>query len=493
MNYRHSGGKNVRLRWGVGEDPGGPVTGSDTSTDATTTTAESVAAHLHAAAELEHLLANEYLFSAFSLKKYPGEFAGHDRGDRRELIDAQLERNRRWQGAVLYVARQEMEHLCMVQNLLALLGTPSHLWRPPFPVAANHYPVDIPLELHAFSRHSIEGYRYIEKPDSITLVNPYGTRPDAARLTGHLSIEGLYDDIRNSFETLLDHRWIDAGNYDRVVNEHFGFNIDLDPIVHGQVHEYVEAIIGRIIDQGEGVGEIPPPLGSHFMTFQKILDDMDRVSDALLDESVLPVVPGPFRSGSTRSSGGGTPVENSYTCRVMTLFDDGYQLMCRMLTGFFDHYDLDTTTGIHPPKVNAWFQTAFYPMMTMMMRPLGEILCRLPVAERPDRGPNGLPTATAGPAFEFHPDDVTAVAAWDDGVCWTDELSRLSDVAKELAEDVPAGLEPIGFPVDRNLSERLVYMSENLHRMAVNFDLYWTDQITTVIPSNHFQNLPGIN
>jgi hypothetical protein len=467
---------------------------SDTVNEMATNDAASVESNLRGAAELEHLLANEYLFSAFSLKKYPEEFAGHDSSNkRREEVDAQLERNRRWQGAVLYVARQEMEHLCMVQNLLAILGAPSHLWRPSFPVEANHYAIDIPLQLRAFSRCVVEGYRYIEKPDSIRLENPYGAEPAPSARTGHLSIEELYEEIRCTFEKLVDHRWIDARNYNRVVNEHFGFNIDLDPIVHGQVHKYVEAIIGRIIAQGEGVGEVPPPLGSHFMTFQKILDDMTRVPDDVLDECVLPVVPGPFRHGSTHPSGIGTAVENTYTCEAMALFDDGYQLMCRMLAGFFDHYDLDTTTGIHPPKVNAWFQTAFYPLMTMMMRPLGEILCRLPVAERPERGPNGLPTETAGPSFELRPDTEATWEDWDDVNSWTSALSELSTRASELSK-VPEGVDPFDFGGNaRSLSERLRYMSENLHRMGVNFERYWNDEMVTVIPSKNFQNLPGIN
>ncbi len=459
---------------------------SDTTNEMATDVPDALAADLRAAAELEHLLADEYLFCAFSLKKYPEEFARRDDPDRRELIDAQLERNRRWQGGILYVARQEMEHLCMVQNLFALLGAPSHMWRPAFPVDADRYPIGIPLRLRGFSRPVIEEFRYVEKPDSIDLPNPYGAPPPLPARSGHLSIEGLYEAVRRNFETLVDHRWIDARNYNRVVNEHFGFNLELDPIVHGQVHAYVEAIIGLIIDQGEGVGSIPPPLGSHFVTFQKILDDMERVPESIVEECALPVAPG------------GTPIDNEYTRSVMALFDDGYQLMCRMLTGFFDNYDLDTTTGIHPPKLNAWFQTAFYPLMTMMMRPLGEILCRLPVAERPERGPNGLPTSTAGPSFVMHPDDPSAVAAWDSLEQWIGSadvgngLAGLSARCKELSI-VPDGIDPIGFSGARSLSERLVYMSENLHRMAVNFERYWNDEMITVIPSKNFQNLPGIN
>ena len=377
----------------------------------------------------------------------------------------------------------------MVQNLFALLGEPSHLWRPRFPVDPNPYPIDAPLELRRFSAEAVAGYRYIEKPSTLELPNPFGDAGAGSGRTRHGSIEELYDEIRGLFESLVDHRWIDARNYNRVVNEHFGFNIDLDPVIHGRVHQYVESIIDMIISQGEGVGDVPPPLGSHFMTFQKIIDDMAGVPSDLLDECALPVAPGPYLDSS---AAGGTLVEHPYTREVMALFDDGYQLMCRMLTGFFDCYELDTTTGIHPPRLNAWFQTAFYPLMTMMMRPLGEILCRLPVAERPERGPNGLPTSTAGPSFELRPDDPSAVAAWYTLEPWVDGLDGLAVRCRNLAT-VPTGIEPIGFDGARSLSERLSYMSENLHRMSVNFRRYWNDEMVTVIPSKNFQNLPGIN
>lgn len=65
---------------------------------------------LHQAAQVEHLLALEYLFAALSLKKYPEEFDKCDltNPEVRSKVEAQVERNRRWAAQVLFVSRQEI-------------------------------------------------------------------------------------------------------------------------------------------------------------------------------------------------------------------------------------------------------------------------------------------------------------------------------------------------------------------------------------------------
>src|SRR5947209_18448207 len=63
---------------------------------------------LREAAELEHGIMCQYLFAAFSLKQSLAE----------GLTPPQLEAVNRWRKVVLEVARQEMLHLALVQNLL---------------------------------------------------------------------------------------------------------------------------------------------------------------------------------------------------------------------------------------------------------------------------------------------------------------------------------------------------------------------------------------
>ena len=75
------------------------------------------------AASVEHSLACQYLFAAYSLKR--------DTSDGLNYHQANLVGN--WQRYLLMVARQEMEHLGLVCNLLAAIGAAPYLGHPNFP------------------------------------------------------------------------------------------------------------------------------------------------------------------------------------------------------------------------------------------------------------------------------------------------------------------------------------------------------------------------
>ena len=70
---------------------------------------------LRTAAELEHLLACEYLFTDFTIRRKLSDFPPEIPKPQRLVT---LERSRLWLGQILLVARQEMEHLGIVMNLL---------------------------------------------------------------------------------------------------------------------------------------------------------------------------------------------------------------------------------------------------------------------------------------------------------------------------------------------------------------------------------------
>src|SRR5512144_2395549 len=67
---------------------------------------------LQEAAEIEHQLMIQYLYAAFSMKRHPDGTCS----------DAQYEHVRRWQSTVYMVARQEMEHLALVNGMLTAIG-----------------------------------------------------------------------------------------------------------------------------------------------------------------------------------------------------------------------------------------------------------------------------------------------------------------------------------------------------------------------------------
>jgi len=529
------------------------------------------------ASQVEHLLSMQYLFASFSMKKYPEEFEDYvpnaDPNDpNQQKINhmrlAQVEAIRRWDARVLFVARQEMTHLAFVQNLYAIIGQEPYLFRPNFPVPPAENPFAKPINLMRFSRHTLEVFRYWEKPDTVQLPDPFQLEEvpaairklasevphpekaepvseEEARFAGlsYLkriveerrprsedmlsdygitvrSIEELYGYIKAFFVVLLELRIIEGQNLDRVVNEHFGFNIQLDPVVDGKYTQYVEEIIKQIIEEGEGVGGVPPPLGSHFWVYQTLLDELSEIAAksanaGLSFDPALPVVPNPSTAlnpehhlvplpgecGRPEDSPL-TQVTNPVAVEAMTLFNQAYNVLVNMLYGFFNLYSIDQTTGIRPPEVNAFFRSSFYPFMTMVIRPLGEMVSRLPAdaSYQPDPGKR-VPDATAGPNFFFSASHVFGkeedrISSFKNLIHKEDFLTafnQMVDLADKIGDDCAArGYHMANYEAQnaRDFNVRFHYLAENFRRIALNFDAYWKGEMVAPIPSKGFYNFP---
>src|SRR3954453_6904320 len=86
-------------------------------------------AMLTEAAELEHALLCQYLYAAFSLKRRPDEGVSWQ----------QLELMRQWEGSIMLLPPQEMEHLGLVCNVLTAIGEAPWLTRPNLPLKPSYY------------------------------------------------------------------------------------------------------------------------------------------------------------------------------------------------------------------------------------------------------------------------------------------------------------------------------------------------------------------
>ena len=78
---------------------------------------------LKEASELEHMLMCQYLFAAYSIKRSAQE----------GLSEVEVERARRFESRITLVARQEMEHLGLVLNMMSAIGAEPYIGRPEFP------------------------------------------------------------------------------------------------------------------------------------------------------------------------------------------------------------------------------------------------------------------------------------------------------------------------------------------------------------------------
>ena len=102
---------------------------------------------LREAAEIEHSLALQYLYGAFSLKPLYQDLVGAGNPNPDDLLG---------------IAVQEMQHLADVNRLLVEVGATPVLIRQDFPYEADIYP--FPLNLEPLTRESLAKYTYCEAP-----------------------------------------------------------------------------------------------------------------------------------------------------------------------------------------------------------------------------------------------------------------------------------------------------------------------------------------
>jgi hypothetical protein len=350
---------------------------------------------LRTAAELEHGLCCQYLFAAFTMRKTKEDFDS----DPNHLIVLQIAQ--RWEAVLMLVARQEMEHLAIVCNLLNAVGGDLNFERPNFPQPAKRYPLHIPFLLERFGVPALRRFVWFEKPkDLMPTFSPDGYGPDhpAPAIYGRLenvevaetkydSVQDLFDQIGAAFQA-LDPADVFVGNPDRQVDgSQFFFRVTIEPVAN---REQAAAAIALIIDQGEGIGLTPlDPNGSHFQMFVQILRELEdaRRNNPNFDPA-LDVVENPVLRRDP-GAGHGTIVTYEPSRVGMELFNEAYHLILAMLRSWFGCFSFSQNY----PRQAAEFYAAFFPLMTMVIRPLGEILTRMPADVEGKKN--------AGPSFEL--------------------------------------------------------------------------------------------
>jgi hypothetical protein len=110
------------------------------------------------AAAFEHTVLCTYLYALFSLRR-PAE-----------CLDAGTsEFVAQWRATLEEIAREELVHLCEVNNLMTALGGSPHLRRPDFPVPVGFFPAGVVFELAPADLPTLEHFLYLERPEGVTL------------------------------------------------------------------------------------------------------------------------------------------------------------------------------------------------------------------------------------------------------------------------------------------------------------------------------------
>ncbi len=375
---------------------------------------------LSEAAEIEHAITCQYLFAAFSLKTHPEEGGAGA---------VELERVRGWKTELLRVARQEMAHHALVSNLLIVVGGAPQFRRAHFPHPVQYCPPYDRFELLPFGEESVERFACYERAH------------EEAAAGGAPSIGALYRAIRQGLSSAGPDLFVGPQDH-QILNRHLHigegqFDVDLASARDGRS---AAALIDRILDH------------DHHATFVAMGRELRAMREANpLFEPARPVVRNPrVQVGSAVQ--GATLLRHPITRIAAHLFNLGYEAMVLMLTRLYGRSDES------PAEVEALIHMAFFPMMTVLVRPLGEILTQMPAGEEPGRA--------AGPCFELPtalPLQPHRSGAW---VVLHERLLEMARFGRELSALLDASSEPWA----ARLRPRGTLLSENLDRMAQRFE-----------------------
>lgn len=431
-------------------------------------TKDQLIAALHEAAEMEQQLMIQYLYAGFSMKKRPDATCNA----------AQFEFVRRWMSTVLMVGRQEMEHLALVNGLLTALGAEPYFARENIPLQSRYFlsshlakkepsgtvqPCDIPFVFERFNLATIGRFVCAESPGFDTLKasgDPipwwcFGTpehpcsAPRNFRLARtHLAavpeeihpgtIQKLYDDIQLAVNQLSRRENLFTGNPNQQVYVPVEYQINIFPIVD---LSSANSALTLIVEEGEGI-DAPPNFQTHFRRFYDVHAELTE--QLAKDPHFEPSMPVPFNP--SRGS-----ITNPFARELFDLFNFSYVTLLYVLTSLYRNFQPSTNQS-YPFLSAALQETAFGPLMTMLLRPLAQTMAYTP---------SGHGTTTTGPNYELSADDEAlllnpAAPEFTDIDFFLDRFSHITSVLEALSREEPSL---------RFVHESAAAMSNNLRRI----------------------------
>lgn len=417
------------------------------------------------AAEVEYEVMCQYLFAAFSMKKHPSEG---------NVSWLQLEKMRRWEGSLMLVARQEMEHLGLVINLLTAIGEAPHLRRPNLPLPADYWPEIDVFTQEPFTEKSVQRFVLFEMPEKLTGENMQFLKdhiPDFAP-GKYDGIARLYTEIRKLFEEIDENLLFVGPPSSQFINESasvFSRGINLQTEGGGAVYgiqlEEVDnrssalKVIKQIMEEGEGAeeeGDCEKNPGSHFCRFLSMYKEYLQELEA--DPKFRPgrnVVANPItrKDNFTHDRDQKTPITHPIANRMSELFDQCHMTLIAMMVRFFANTDEDKDELLILQKI------IFFPIMTTVIRPLGEMLTQMPAFKGDKFSDNQAPKA--GPSFDL-PNNVSFLphrsAAW---TVISSQLELMKNMAKELSKNKK---------LDKKMRDRFDLIYQNTARMTLDFN-----------------------
>ncbi|RKN45879.1 ferritin-like domain-containing protein [Streptomyces hoynatensis] len=373
------------------------------------TTRGAVHEALREAAAVELAVMLQYLYAAWSI---PPHEAGAELVRRGQWTAGQLDlacgdggetRHGGIRGLLLNVAREEMVHFLVINNIITAMGLPFHLPAIDFGTVNSRLRVPLDLCLEGFGLGSVQRFIAIEQPHGAGpgLAGEEPGRHEDGRPYPYQSLSDLYAAIREGIATVPGLFLVDRG---RGGGEHHLFMRESVNAAHPDYQLEVDDVpsalfaIDFVTEHGEGnvlpgAGERHHEEESHYETFLRISDLLTAEhhgAAARRERGVrrppwspaYPVLRNPtLHPGNPAQE----PVEEPEARAALRVFNDAYFLMCRL---FLQHFGSTPDASLRRSEL----MNAAIDVMTGMLRPLAEHLVTLP---------SGRPGRTAGPSFEL--------------------------------------------------------------------------------------------
>jgi hypothetical protein len=357
---------------------------------------------LTVAAQVEHIVLLEYLYAAFSCR------LGNDPGVSADVQFTSWELAR----GLYQISHQEMDHLGAVQQLLAALGAPPvpDAWS--FPVADPRVP--FPAELTRLDLAALDRFIATEAPPPAALEALPGP-PDPIRFD---VLGDLYRAIVAGLESLGSAAFLGAEVVGTAPSP-LTFRFEGMPV--GTPADAV-ATIRNVVQEGEGSSGTDP--NGHWQQFKDMRRKLNDLGAAAQQVS-WPCVTNPV----LRATGlpGATVVTDPVTVAVADIANRAYRALWLLLGGSYVHdwsKDDDAATRNRRRAQRDISMRAARWTMATVVRPLGEILARLPAFAGQPGGP------TAGMCFEQY-GEFRVPAQPDARLAAT--LAELKQIADDLA------------------------------------------------------------
>ena len=477
---------------------------------------EELIAALNKVAEVEHQFMCMYLYAAFSLKKNPDK----------DCNAAQFEAVRRWTSKIYMIARQEMEHLSLVNSMLAAIGAPPYFSRPNIPKCdekkvkkvspenlseplnnvsvsvveigatfetTTRYheeqlkPCEFPFIFEPFDLKSAKRYVCMESPKRYHLSKEQQKDvtkwcfPDEEGNCNHClpendenikkevgvaTIEMLYQSLREGFETVAkkDKSLFVGYRNQHQVEVQSQYDVYIFPVT-----DLTSALnaIDLIVKQGEGLINAPPDFNSHFHSFYDIAKEYEKLTggDDKNKFAILPVPSNPKQEN----------IKNEFTKTIFDLLNYCYVTLLYVLTGLYGWYKPASDETNYPHISAALREIAFAPTMTMLVRSLGEVLVQLPL----DREPNKV----AAPNFHVSIEDKHQLIIDAEKKEWQSDknyyfytdiefyLKRFEKILKDIkpfAHEIDTHCKFLDEKAREDIKKQLEYIYQNVYRMTGN-------------------------